>query len=554
MSFRKRVVFGLILALVACSATFSASLAASSHVSGTVAGRDGSPIAGATVSVVDPATGVAVASSTTDASGSYAATVPDGVYNVQVTPPSGSAFGPLVSLNETVSGDTSLMLVLAPANPVAVSGMVADGAGSPLVDQHLQLYNSTSFAATTTDSHGSYTFEVVPGSYTIAFYGDFDSNASLPQAYYLYTTSPLDVTQDTTLELTFPTLSRVTVRVEDPSGNPRPNVAVASSQPLVTGLAFGGLPAKGYSSAGGETDATGAVTLALFPTSPGTSYSFTTTPPADSDVLPTTTTDVSVAGQTAEFTVILTAPAPTVTDTAVVPPPATGSPTSGPPAPTPSVTPSATAIPTSTPTSAPTPATPAPSGGPATTPTPTSPPAPPPSRTSTPVSTPTRTVAPPATSTPKSSLTPVPSATSVPTATVPPTAAAPPTSTRQPSPTAVPTESPESHATATPCATINCRAPERDRPSDPRQDGNRPVGRGATAAHPSDRPGGRATPHPPGGGHPPPGTTDVHHDADLSGTGSEAGGPGRGASSGSGGKGHDGHGRDDRGSHRREEG
>ena len=57
---------------------------AGGEVTGTVADPKGAPVAGATVSVLDPVTGVAVASATTDAQGKYRVALPAGSYAVAV--------------------------------------------------------------------------------------------------------------------------------------------------------------------------------------------------------------------------------------------------------------------------------------------------------------------------------------------------------------------------------------------------------------------------------------------------------------------------------------
>ncbi|HMR68492.1 MAG TPA: carboxypeptidase-like regulatory domain-containing protein, partial [Anaerolineae bacterium] len=113
---------------------YSPAAAAVFQLSGRVTNQAGSPIAGATVAVINPATSATVASDTTDTNGNYAMTVDEGTYTVKVTPPAGSRFGESVSPGQVISGETNLDFVLVPAGLVTVSGRMLDAKGDGLPD------------------------------------------------------------------------------------------------------------------------------------------------------------------------------------------------------------------------------------------------------------------------------------------------------------------------------------------------------------------------------------------------------------------------------------
>src|SRR3990167_11136830 len=66
-------------------------------LSGNVSDSSGTDISGAVVDVIDTTTNNNVGSDTTDGSGNYnSINVDSGTYNIEVTPPSGSGFGPTI--------------------------------------------------------------------------------------------------------------------------------------------------------------------------------------------------------------------------------------------------------------------------------------------------------------------------------------------------------------------------------------------------------------------------------------------------------------------------
>ncbi len=285
MSTRSRLAATLVLVaalllqsvgLVVASATF--------QLSGRVTDQSGNALAGATVEVINPVTSGAVASTTTNASGNYALSVEGGTYDIRVTPPVGSSFQTTTTLGRTITSDTTVDFVLVPASAVTLSGRVLDGVGEPVPNQQVSLHPAGGGAGggTRTDAAGNYSIQVAPGSYHLAA-SACCGNAGATAAPYSYGAGgPISLTQSTILDLPLP-VKRVSVRVQDPAGNPVANVAVNSTSVFTTGLAVGALVFNGSSDDRGTTDAAGNTTLWLFPTAPDRDkYTLTATPPAGS--------------------------------------------------------------------------------------------------------------------------------------------------------------------------------------------------------------------------------------------------------------------------------
>ena len=92
--------------------------AATFTLSGTVTDDSSTPVMDVVVDLLDPPTGNAVATGTTDTTGHYAISVAEGTYDVRFTPPSGSALAPATISGEAVATDTVLDVVLQPTPPV----------------------------------------------------------------------------------------------------------------------------------------------------------------------------------------------------------------------------------------------------------------------------------------------------------------------------------------------------------------------------------------------------------------------------------------------------
>jgi hypothetical protein len=148
-----------------------------------------------------------------------------------------------------------------------------------------------------TDASGSYSYALPPGDYRLYVDGNnADPTIRVPQGHSRYSTSNLFLTQNTVMDIVI-SAKRVNVHVQDPAGNPVGNVNITTNFPWTYSLTLGTLSAYGrggYSSPI-TTDANGDAVLWLFPTDPnGEKYTFTASPPAETNYLTFYVSDVSV--------------------------------------------------------------------------------------------------------------------------------------------------------------------------------------------------------------------------------------------------------------------
>jgi hypothetical protein len=81
----------------------------------------------------------------------------------------------------------------------------------------------------TTDPTGAYTVQLRAGiPYTLTIANLAGPPDSLPEAEFVRPASPLTFTGDATFDIQFPRGNKLTVRVQDPAGNPVAGVAVSA--------------------------------------------------------------------------------------------------------------------------------------------------------------------------------------------------------------------------------------------------------------------------------------------------------------------------------------
>lgn len=270
------------------------------QLSGRVTDQSGTPLPGSVVEVLDASGGSTVNGATADASGNYSLSVPGGIYDVRVTPPGGSGFGPSVVLGRNINADTVLDLVLVPDGVVNLSGRILDALGQGVPDQTVRLIpdGGSSLPPVLTDASGGYSFQVSPGNYYVSVSGYDNSHSLNVPHYYDYNSSrPLALTQSTLMDLPLP-LKKVSLRVQDAAGHPLGNIAVGAGG-LITHQRLGPVPAVGgsyyFNDDPVQTDAAGNAVLWLFPTDlndASSRYTITATPPAESE-FPVTTFELS---------------------------------------------------------------------------------------------------------------------------------------------------------------------------------------------------------------------------------------------------------------------
>ena len=153
---------------VAGNLTQSVVLLAGGVVQGTITDAStGLPVAGANVSLLDPATHSVAASAATNASGQYqAANVLPGTYDVLIEEPSHQ----MTELTGVVvSGSSCTVNGTLAAKSTLLQGTVTDSTGHPMVEATVTVVNSrgeTMFVATTAIDGTWSTDELPPGNYT----------------------------------------------------------------------------------------------------------------------------------------------------------------------------------------------------------------------------------------------------------------------------------------------------------------------------------------------------------------------------------------------------
>jgi len=252
-------------------------------VSGTVRDKQGNPIPDVLIIAQDVATEIEVASTTSNATGAYALSVPPNTYNLIVRPPPESGFGNTTITNIEVITDIAIDIVLIPAETVAFSGAVTDQDGNPLSDVNICLYNSVS-ECDSTDEDGLFSMRVPPDNYTVRLSGDsMYYDPRVPQDFSLYKATRLNLTEDTSMNFT---LHRcyLTGKV-DCEGNPVANVYIR----LNGETAFDEF--HGWFSGWNTSDSQGNFNITVFINS---TISLRATPPPESPYAPVRITNINM--------------------------------------------------------------------------------------------------------------------------------------------------------------------------------------------------------------------------------------------------------------------
>jgi hypothetical protein len=274
-------------------------------LSGSIKDSIGNPISLATVDVFTASTTTSITSTSSDSSGNYVVTIDGGTYDIIVTPPSNSSFGPANKLGHTISSDTIINFVLVAAGTVTLSGHVYDPLGNPLANVQV--------AGGMTDASGYYSWETQPQTFyelrIIPENDNVDMSLNVPQKYIIYFHN-YSITQDTTWDITIPA-KKIIVHVQDSSGNPISGTMITASETSYTrylplgGNATDNFGTSGYGATrGGEgipgpiTDASGNATLWLFLNG---SYTINASPVSGSIYSPFILQNVVVTGDQTEL-------------------------------------------------------------------------------------------------------------------------------------------------------------------------------------------------------------------------------------------------------------
>jgi len=255
-----------VVAMALAASAFGATL--SGTVSGQFPGESPRPLAGATVSVLNPETEEAVGSSFTDAQGEYSVGAPSGSFDVRFAPGPSDQFEPATIHGVDLSADRSLDVTLAAstADFVHFSGHLLAAEGTPAPRAKVWLLNpdGTMASGTESESDGSFSMLVPPGSYDLQAHAFFSQEPNLPKNWTVHFDT-VDLQSDEARDLRLPATSQLTVEVLDEEGAPIGGAGV--SLPVLLGATE--MEALGFSSvtaspANAATDAAGRAGIVVF--------------------------------------------------------------------------------------------------------------------------------------------------------------------------------------------------------------------------------------------------------------------------------------------------
>ena len=306
MKFVTNFLTAFFLALLLGFLSTGTSHAATVTLSGTITEATSSAaVENATVDVLELNTTTVVETTTTDSNGDYSLSFDDGIYDVRVTPASGSGLTSAINLSKNISASKDVDFELVPSDTITISGTLYDTSGNTLSGVTVQLRDSDGNDITqmNTDGAGEFSFEQPNGSYRLNIFGSY-TNDTTPQGYQL--SIPVkSYTQSVHSNITLPTKT-LSVHVQDGDGNPVSNAKIKTDESVFqTGLSVGsGITASGsngYTSNDLNTDVSGNVTVYLYPGS--NSYNIIATPP-DGSGLGQTTHNITI-GSNESITITL---------------------------------------------------------------------------------------------------------------------------------------------------------------------------------------------------------------------------------------------------------
>lgn len=196
-------------------------------LSGTVYGG-GSPLPNTTVEALNDGTTVVAAQTTSNGAGAYALQLPNGTYDLRVTPPSGSGFGQETIQNIAISGANRPYDIVLLSAGGELRGTVRGYGGAPVSNLTLTVYTPTwqVLASTTTDANGEYRVSLGGGTFLLYLQTPWPPviNAVAPSYYYAYRYN-VSVSGPTTFDIDLP-VAKVSGVVTDPGGTPVANATV----------------------------------------------------------------------------------------------------------------------------------------------------------------------------------------------------------------------------------------------------------------------------------------------------------------------------------------
>ena len=238
----------------------AAMAAGSGPVTGTVSNASGVVVGNVVITAQSGTT--VLATGTSDSSGSFTLAVPDGTYDLVLTPPPGSGYQETRFNTVAVTSATPVSFVLVSGNPVSVTGQagyVVDGAfQAPSIMGTVTFTPLTANTPSTTvglNRNGNFSATVIAGA-TYRVQGNMSGSPMGAYAYNVAAASSMAFAGGEVLDLAIPT-SQVTVQVHNLGGQPISGASIATSSSTInTGSPVVEADQGGVS---GTTTATGTV-------------------------------------------------------------------------------------------------------------------------------------------------------------------------------------------------------------------------------------------------------------------------------------------------------
>jgi hypothetical protein len=296
------------------------SFAAEGSLTGSVSDGSGTGLP-STITIDQQNTTTVVTQGATEANGNFTIPVPDGTYDIVVTPQS-TSYVPRTLYGVVVSGSSpTLDVVLALVGTGTLSGTLVDDLGNPVPDVKISLSSPSEPTTTTTSgSNGSFSINVANGYYQVEFStnncasgvtGDVPNLSQDACLWNLKTgQGALTVSGSRNFgDLALPTPTHVNVTVVNPSGEPVPEASLtvanlgcqtcAQYYPVAPGMTVAGMPiTSGETALWNEhpllTNANGQASILVWPTQ--STGSFVVTPPASTGLTAASLSNVSLTG------------------------------------------------------------------------------------------------------------------------------------------------------------------------------------------------------------------------------------------------------------------
>ena len=221
----------MLIALALCASfAVGASAASAAVITGTVDGEGQSPagLAEAQVAVTEPGSGTQVAATSTALDGTYRAEVPEGTYDVTVTPPFGDGLSSAREANEVVGAEAVLNFTLASSeSSSSFSGVLRGEKGQPIAGAQIDLGNNSVGVGATTAANGSFSANVPAGTYALSVTG---TEAGASQGTFYVSIPKVVISGALRENLTLPAHT-ITLEVVGPHGEPVPGATVAVKEP-----------------------------------------------------------------------------------------------------------------------------------------------------------------------------------------------------------------------------------------------------------------------------------------------------------------------------------